>query len=242
MRGLSGCSLRRTGKSIAVTTVLWLSSGFAALWHDASAATPGEAILYQSRDLVIYRAVDRHGAPVVVLTNLDQEGNALAGPDEAMPPDAPGPRSEGESCRPAPLPAQGEVESPAGRQSAGGRVRVVVNRGDGQQPEDQGEVEVTSDGPGATTVVINVNPSTRSERETAVIPGGSFYPVLAYGGLVGPYRYPDHLYFLGYGPDTSAPSMFSGLGLNPGNRFGLQTGVPCGRGFDCMFGPPHERP
>jgi hypothetical protein len=191
---------------------------------------------------VIYRTLDRHGTPVIVLTNLDEEGQALAGPGEATPPEVPGPSSEGETCRPAPLSAQGDVENPAGKQTAGGRVRVVVNRGDGQEPADPGEVEVTSDGGGGTTVVVNVNPPSRPERDTVVVPGGSFYPVLTYGGLVGPYRYPDHLYFLGYGPDTSSPSLFGGLGLNAGNRFGLQTGVSCGRGFDCLFGPPHGRP
>jgi len=232
----------RTANSIAVTTILWLSPGLATPWHDASAATRGEAILYQSRDLVIYRALDRHGTPLVVLTNLDEEGHALAGPDEATPPEVSGRRSEGETCQPAALPTQGDVESPAGKQNAGGRVRVVVNRGDGQQPADQGEVEVTSEDGGGTTVVVNVNPPSRPERDTAVVPGGSGYPVLAYGGLVGPYRYPDHLYFLGYGPDTSSPSLFSGLGLNAGNHFGLRTGVSCGHGFDCMFGSPHERP
>ena len=191
---------------------------------------------------MIYRTLDRHGTPVVVLTNLDEEGHALAGPGEASSPEVPGPRSEGGTCQPAPLPTQDDVESPAGKQAVGGRVRVVVNRGDGQQPADQGEVEVTSDGGGSTTVVVNVNPPSRPEHDTAVVPGVSCYPVLAYGGLVGPYRYPDHLYFLGYGPDTSSPSWFGGLGLNAGNRFGQQTGGSCGHGFDCMFGPPHGRP
>src|SRR5712691_8930653 len=120
MRDLCGRSRRRTANYIAVMVIFCLSPGFAALGHDASAESRGEAILYQSRDLVIYRSLDRHGAPVVVLTNLDEEGHALAGPAEAMPPDAPGPLSEGETCRPAPLPPQGEVESRGGREATGG--------------------------------------------------------------------------------------------------------------------------
>src|SRR2546425_1008492 len=92
MRSLSRWRPWRTAISIAVTTILCLSPGLATLWHDASAATRSDAILYQSRDLVIYRTLDRHGTPVVVLTNLDEEGHALAGPGEASSPEVPGPR------------------------------------------------------------------------------------------------------------------------------------------------------
>jgi len=221
-----------------IAAILWLSPGSAGFRDAPFAAARDESVLYRSRDLLIYRAVDRRGAPVVVLTNLDEEGNALAAPDESTRSDASSARPQAETCPPTPPPAQSAAESPGRRDAGSGGVRVVVNTGDGSS-DNQGGVEVATGEAGGTTVIVNVNPPPRPEPDSAAVPGGSFYPVLAYGGIVGPYRYPDHLYFLGYGPDTSSPSYFSGLGLNAGNRFGLQTGVSCSRGFDCMFGPPH---
>jgi len=218
--------------------MLWLSPGCAMVWHDASAAERSEAILYRSMDLMIYRALDRRGVPVVVLTNLDEEGRALAGPDR--PTDADTPRGESENCRPAAAPVPADPGNTAPSAGAGERVRVVVNQG-GAPSTEQGQVEISSDDAGGTTIVINVNPPPRPEREVVIVQDGWSPTVPTYGGIVGSYRYPDHLYFLGYGPDISSPSLFSGLGLNAGNGYGVKTGASCGRGFDCMFGPSRER-
>lgn len=87
-------------------------------------------------------------------------------------------------------------------------------------------------------VIVNVNLPSSPVLEPNPSTWG--YPVVSFGGLPGPYRYPERHHFLGYGPDISSPSLFGGLGLNAGNRFGLSIGTPCGRGFDCMFGPRSE--
>jgi len=226
----------------ALAAILLLAQAVAARWHPASGSPPREEIIYQSSELKIYRTLDRRGGPVVVLTNLDEEGNVFAGREGGGQPDVAEPHPAGATCPPAPLPVDGGASGPAREKTGGGRVRVVVNRGDGAESPNDGEVEVRSDTGGDTTVIINVNPPAPPDRETAPIPGAAFYPVLAYGGLAGPYRYPDHLHFLGYGHDNSAPSWFGGLGLNAGNGFGLKNGVPCGHGFDCMFGPAREHP
>lgn len=224
-----------------MTAAVWSITGTVPCRCDSSAAPPADQVLYHSSELVIYRTVDRRGAPVIVLTNLDDEGNVLAGSRDAgavetAPAGSAASWIGEESCRRAAPSGQSAEDTTVPKQPDGGRVRVLVNRGDGEGPVDQG-VEVATQESGGTTVIVNVNPPPASA------PGpSSYYPVLGYGGLVGPYKYPDHLYFLGYGTDTSSPSLFGGLGLNAGNRFGLKTGVPCDRGYDCLFGPPHDRP
>src|SRR5437867_2314231 len=115
-----------------ITVMLCLTPGCAFVWSDASAAGRGEAILYQSTDLMIYRALDRRGVPVVVLTNLDEEGRALAGPDRAA--DADAPLGESANCRPAPLPTPAASERPAPSPVAGDRTRVVVDPGGAPPP------------------------------------------------------------------------------------------------------------
>ena len=216
-------------------------------YRPALAASSPEEILFQASDLKIYRTLSRQGTPVVVLTNVDAEGNLLSGgdgsrgvsqaPPALVPPGSSG--AEGPCGRPGPE-RSGDGGAP-GRPSSGGNIRVVVN-GDGRTtPVDGREVDVSTDGSGGTTVIININPQASPERETAVLPAPLAYPIVAIGGLVGAYRYPDHMHFLGYEPGTSSPSWFGGLGLNAGNGFGLKNGTPCGRGFDCMFGP-HSEP
>jgi len=198
---------------------------------------PAEETLYQSDDLRIYRGTGRHGGPVMVLTNLDAQGNffpghrsdAPAGEERARPSGSPPP-----AWSPAPAAEAAPHSAPAAQ------VQVLVNRGDGADPAAADDVEVRTDG-GATTVIININPPASPERQTVVVPAVAF-PTVAYGGIVGPFRYPDHLHFLGYGHGTSSPSYFGGLGLNAGNRFGLTTGVACDRGYDCMFGPKLDHP
>jgi hypothetical protein len=199
-----------------------------------------EEILFQSSELKIYRTLSR-GTPVLVLTNVDAEGNFLPGRDPS------GGRSESPAVRPGPdtgraetrperdLPVTGE-----GATDDAGRVRVVVHGDGGAAAPDERDVEVTTDRTGDTTVIININPPPPPQREPVEAPVWS-YPVVV-TGLPGPIRYPEHQYFLGYGPNNSSPSMFSGLGLNSGNRFGLKTGVACDKGYDCMFGPTSSQP
>jgi hypothetical protein len=194
--------------------------------------TPDE-VLFQSAELKIYRTLSR-GTPVLVLTNVDAEGNFLAARESS------GGAPEVSALRPSPgagatgAPPEPPLSVPAVAGSdEPGRVKVVVH-GDGTASPDQKDVEVTTEGTGDTTVIININPPAPPPREVEA-PVWS-YPVVV-GGLPGPFRYPKHQYFLGYGPNTSSPSMFGGLGLNAGNGFGLKTGVPCDKGYDCMFGP-----
>lgn len=196
----------------------------------AWAAPPAEETIYQSSDLRIYRTVNRDGAPVVVLTNVDAEGQYFPG----RPADSP--RREERAFPPYAPPPAAPVAAPERPQPP--PVKVVVNRGEGEDPA--AEAEVASDTGGGTTVIINIHPPAPPPRETAVLPVA--YVPVSYGGLVGPFRYPDHQYFLGYAPGTASPSFFGGLGLNAGNGFGLKTGASCDRGYDCMFGPTGDHP
>jgi hypothetical protein len=211
---------------------------FAWLAFSAAHAAPGgDEVLFASPDLRIYRTFDRHGNPTIVLTNLDDEGNFLD------------PRTAREEAPAARPPAPRERPAPPAATAAGGRddeardeaspnpVRVVVRGGGAERPAGDGEVEVTTEAGGSTTIVININ---NNPPPPASVP--AVYPILSFGGLPGAFRYPEHLHFLGYGHGTGSPSLFSGLGLNAGNRFGLKTGNPCGRGFDCMFGPEADHP
>jgi hypothetical protein len=235
----------------------WCRAGFAItlaqllpalLVHPALAAPTPDEILFESRELKIYRTLSRDGTPVVVLTNVDAEGNFLSG--RAAPGSTPGtcpdPRASvacaGQGTDGRETPGRADSAPAPGESSSAGSVKVVVNRDGGAAPLDQRDVEVTADGSGGTTVIININPPAPPERETVVVPGPSPYPIVAIGGIVGAYRYPSHLNFLGYGLDTSSPSWFGGLGLNAGNGFGLKNGTPCERGFDCMFGPREPHP
>jgi len=232
MRGEGMCIMPLTSRLCihpAVTTAVASALALVTLGPTFAAPTSQE-ILFQSNDLKIYRATSERGVPVVVLTNLDALGNRLA---PAL--DSEVGAGEAGTCAPDRSPQAAATSSP-------GSVKVVVNQGGAEAPVDERNVEVTPDGPGGTTVIININPPASPEREIVVVPPPYTYPVVAIGGLQGGYRYPDHLNFLGYGPDTSSPSWFGGLGLNAGNGFGLSNGTPCTHGFDCMFGPRSKRP
>jgi hypothetical protein len=177
------------------------------------AATSVENLLVWPEGVRVFRVLDRYGNPRVVITNLDDAGNPLPGASAQ----APGVPPDPQACRPADSEARDTGHARAG--------------GAGEAAEDSG---------GGTTIVININNAPPAPPAPASLPVYAL-PV-AYGGLIGPFRYPENHHFLGYGPGVGSPSLFGGLGLNSGNGFGLKTGVPCGAGFDCMFGPQPSRP
>jgi len=204
--------------------VAGLAVMLAGLGGSASLAAPGsQDFIYQSSGLRIYRATSRQGTQVVVLTNLDEEGNLLAGHDgageEGVRP--PGPRV-GEAADVAPPPSSARPAIPEESSGAAG-VRVVVHQGGDAVSVDERDVEVQSDGAGATTVVININPPAAPGVGTMFVPAPA-YPFVPYGGLVGPFHYPDHLYFLGYGPSNDTPVFFGGLGLSSTDRYARASG------------------
>src|SRR5213593_2044254 len=179
------------------------------------AAPSGDDLIFESPDLRIYRALDREGRGVLVLTNVDEEGNFFPGRrSEADTADAP--RATEGSCPGATgsVPVASPADSPGQKP---GSVRVKVRLGDTtERPASEDEIDVRTDEMAGTTIVININTPPPSLDAVPAI-----YPVLAFGGLPGPFRYPDHLHFLCYGHGTGSPSLFSGLGLNASNRFGL---------------------
>src|SRR5713226_10444441 len=206
MRPRSG--VRTFGFGMALSLVITIEP----LGAQVSAESAPGDLIYQSTDLRIFRTTDRSGHPTVLVTNLDEEGNRLSGEPPGVPCAAGAPA---EASRPA-------TTGDAADSHPGLRVS-VHGPGGAEGPDGAGGVEITGDGHGETTVVININNLPPPPAAPAPQPQ-VFYPVPAYGGLAGPFRYPDHQYFLGYGPGVSSPSLFSGLGLNAGNRFGLKTG------------------
>ncbi len=198
------------------------------------AAPPANETIFESPDLRIYRALDRDGRAVVVLTNIDQDGNFFPGRRQEQVAERPAALPESCAAGSGPAPAPPGAEEPKRRS-----VRVRVGGDDGsERPAREDEIEIGSDGTGDTTIVININNPAPAPSAAPILA----YPVLAFGGLPGPFRYPDHLHFLGYGHGVGSPSLFSGLGLNAGNHFGLKTGTTCENGYDCLFGPLHEHP
>ena len=163
--------------------------------------TGESAILYQSPGLRIVRAFDRQGHPILLLTNLDEDGNRLL-PQEDTPAPVCAPEPAGSTAEATPAPSGPPVETD--------RTPIVVINIENQAPP--------------------------AEPPAAEAPPWVL-PVVAFGGLPGPFRYPRHQPFLGYGSGIASPSWLGGLGLNAGNGFGLKGGRGCGDGYDCMFAP-----
>jgi hypothetical protein len=197
--------MRSTALAIAwalAVTLPMAPAGPEAIAAEASlAAVPADEILFESPRVRIYRALDRHGRPTTVVTNLDENGEPL---DPAVDPPAP---------RPEPAAAP-RPESPP--------VKVAIRRGNGEErAAGEDEIEVQSDESGGTTIVININnnPPAAPPAPAPPQPALVAVPVLGYGGIVGPFRYPEHHHFLGYGHGVRSPSSFSALGLRASDRF-----------------------
>ena len=184
--------------------------------------------VFQSESLRIYRVVDDRGRQRLVLTNLDNQGNRLSPDDDAA--EAP--------------PNRGPVRPAAA-------VEMNEDRFDDETATEEREISVAigeekvvrvDDGKG-TTIVININPppAPAPAPETIIVPA-VITSVIGFGGIAGPYRFPENHPFLGYGTGIRSPAWMGGLGLNAGNRYGLNTGTDCGPGFDCMFPPSAKRP
>jgi hypothetical protein len=218
--------------TIAIGLTLLVGAGVSSARADQAC---GE-VVYESPALRICRTLDRLGGATLVLTNLDDEGNFLAGyvapavTTLEMPTTAT--RTATPRCE-VPGAADATESAP---------VKVTVRRTEGIDPPTADEtVEVSTDKGGDTTIVININnPAPLPHPEPQVVP--VLYSFATIGGLPGPFRYPDHQYFLGYGPGIRSPSWFGGLGLNAGNGFGLKAGPACEQGFDCLFGPQRSHP
>ncbi len=200
-------------------------------------------VILQTDELRIYRIRRSDGRRALVLTNLDEGGRRMGG--EGPPP---APRDLAPDRRSAISGTRAETEDPAPEErgatpGTAPTVQVIVRRDDGSRHAvEAGDVEMDPRGDG-TTIIINIDATPASPP--AASPPVLVAPVVAIpgiGGIRGPIRYPEHHHFLGYGHDISSPGYFGGLGLNAGNGFGLSNARPCGRGFDCMFGPGRDHP
>jgi hypothetical protein len=215
-------SLRRSRPAVFTLGVCWAIALVPGLPAHADGGT-GE-IIFESEDLRIYRTIRANGSAAIVVTNLDADGHRM-----------------GDEPPPWVAPAR-QVDEPA---EAAPPVQVIVNQGDGSTPsEAPAEVSMQAGNGDGTTIIINIDatpsaPPPQNPAPVVVVPTAR---LLGVGGVRGPTRYPDHQHFLGYGHDVSSPGFFGGLGLNAGNGYGLSTGTPCGRGFDCMFGPQRDHP
>ncbi|MEE9292011.1 MAG: hypothetical protein V3U83_03680 [Acidobacteriota bacterium] len=205
-------------------------------------------VIYESDEVRIYRTVRPDGQSAIVLTNLDAEGRRMGG--EIPAPDrrpTPIERRTVENLPSPPAdPAYPTYDDALAASSDSGEggvapapdIQVIVNRGDGSQDAIQQDAVRVTPSAGGTTVIINIDAV--APQRSAPLPV-MFAPIVAFGGLRGPIRYPEHHHFLGYGHNNSTPGLFGGLGLNASNGYGI--GNPaCGNGFDCMFGPQTEHP
>jgi hypothetical protein len=144
----------------------------------------GDAVT--SDDLRIYRGRDTDGKTVVVLTNLDENGRRIGG--EVRHPARPN-----------------IVSSPAWSDFNAPRPRPEYAAGpeaDGSPPREQP----------AVVIIREPAPAPPPARESCATScggcayGGTGCNVVGYGGVVGGYRYPEKLWFLGYGPSSTPVS------------------------------------
>ncbi len=104
---------------------------FAARLPLRAAEPEGGEVVFRSPDLRIFRTLDRHGSPTVVLTNLDEDGNRMGDDEETVCPAA----SPAPEARP---PAAKEV--PADAVHDGVTIVVNINNPPSPPPEATGAV------------------------------------------------------------------------------------------------------
>jgi hypothetical protein len=194
----------------------------------------GSAVLYATVDLRIACTADRQGRPAILLTNLDASGDRLspAAPDPipAIAPSAP--RAE------APAPPSRPDPEPAPRDDRPETVAIVLQNGDGTEEERKVEVR-RREGDGAT-IVINIDnrqsPPPAPPPASPAVPAPSpwSWPTMVWGGIPGPYVFPEHWHFLGLTHDNSYPRSFGGLGFGTSRYAALYSTPekPCAAG-DC---------
>jgi hypothetical protein len=200
------------------------SAGPESIAAEASVAVvPADEVLFQSPRVRIYRALDRHGRPTIVLTNLDENGEPLDPEEEERPV----PSVQRPHVSPGAASAPGRAANAGEGRRGGAPVKVAIRPGDGEErAAGEDEIEVRNDDGGGTTIVININNNPPPPPAPAPPPAPPppppavvTVPVLGYGGIVGPFRYPEHHHFLGYGHGVRSPSSFSALGLRVSDRF-----------------------
>ncbi len=229
--------MRQTAHTLGVAPAALLSVfGFAGFeLRAAPGAPPTEQILYQSIGLKIYRTTSLHGTPIVVLTNLDEQGNYLSphgGPDVKGVHE---PRAaDADVTRGALEPPASHAVTPGEGRATGG-VSVIVRQGGDAVAGDETDVEVQSDNANGTTVIININAPTAPQTQRPVVSVAPC-PLVVYGGLPGWFHYPDRLPFLGYGTTNDTPVFFGGLGLSSTARYARAAGGSCKSGPGCPRG------
>src|SRR2546427_119622 len=171
-RRTSKAMRRTTSRSILAVGPLGLALVLAVIPGRPPLADPiPEEIVYQSGGLRIFRAISRHGMPVMGLTNLDDAGNALAGSglagEEAH--QAAGPCGAGPASPVNPPPPNATPTSPTETRPSGS-VKVLVQEGGEAAAAGERDVEVQSDGAGGTTVIVNINAPAPPEKDMFFVP------------------------------------------------------------------------
>jgi hypothetical protein len=87
----------------------------------------------------------------------------------------------------------------------------VLRNDDGS--EEERKVELRRQEGDSPTIVINIDnrQSPPASPSPAAVPGGWSWTPVVWGGLPGPYVFPDHWHFLGLSHDNSYPRSFGGL-------------------------------
>ena len=134
-----------------------------------------------------YLKVRDNGSLVYVFTNLDGDGNRLPEIDSDL--------------NLSLIASGGPAESSPIRSASGPEVPEYLEYGE--------SIPVA----GPSTQVIVVQPPTPPAPAYAPPPYYGGYPGAFAGGIVGPYRYPERLNFLGYGAGNDFPIWFTGMGM-----------------------------
>jgi hypothetical protein len=153
----------------------------------------------------MFEGSDVHGRPTLVLTNLDEEGRRIGGeaathqePNIVLAPDPAPPRRAARTDR------------------RGGRPPAETGEYERVTPgtDEPHEADARTPGEGVSPVTVIIQNGAAAPQVPAVAPAqypatcGGVYPwsgcgVVATGGIVGGFKYPDKLFFLGYDPRNS---------------------------------------